>query len=91
MSVGKLLTYSKDIYSNKSLAEKEANISVHPENLEVKIFADEEPVKINSVQPMEEFEGEGKTTTTGYIVQIDRPKIKPSKPYVVFRIEACNK
>lgn len=90
MSVSKMLTYSKDIVLDKTKAEKVTNISVKPEHFEVKVFIDEKPAKINSIQPVEEFGGEGKTTITGYIIQVDSPKEKTDKPYYIFRIEATN-
>lgn len=83
MSLTKSLLYGKDIYLNKKEAEKVTNVSVKPEHLDVKIFADEELLKINTIQPIEEFGGEGNTSITGYIVQVDLPKIKPLKPYVI--------
>ncbi len=90
MSVSKILSYSKEIVLNKSKAEKMADISVKPEHFEVKVFADEEPLKVNSVQPLEEFEGEGNVTIMGYLIQVDVPKKQTDKPYFIFRIEATN-
>ena len=90
MSTGKLLTYSKDIVTDKSLGEKIANISVKPEHFEIKVFADEKPLKINSVQSIEEFGGEGQMTITGYIIQADLPREKPDKSYFIIRVEATN-
>ena len=90
MSLTKNLSYGKGVYLDKNEAEKKANISVKPEYLDVKIFADEELLKINSVQPIEEFIGDEKSVT-GYIVQVDIPKINPANPYVIFRVEAENK
>ena len=90
MSTGKLLTYSKDVVTDKSSAEKVANISVKPEHFKVKVFLDEQSVKVNSVQPIEEFGGEGQMTITGYIIQTDLPREKPDKPYVIIRVEATN-
>jgi hypothetical protein len=89
MSTGKILTYSKEVVLDKSLGEKVANISVKPEHFEVKVFADEKPLKVNSVQPIEEFGGDV-LTITGYIIQADFPREKPEKPYVVIRVEAIN-
>jgi len=90
MSLGKLLAYSKEVVTDKSFAEKVADISVKPEHFEVKVFLDEQPLKINSVQPIEEFGGEGQMTITGYIIQTDFPKEKLDKPYVIIRVEATN-
>jgi len=90
MSLGKSLSYSKDVYLDKSVLEKVANISVNPEHFEVKVFLDEQPLKVNSVQPIEEFGGEGQMTITGYIIQTDLPREKPDTPYVIIRVEATN-
>ena len=90
MSTGKLLSYSKDVVMDKSLGEKVANISVKPEHFEVKVFADEQPLKVNSIQPIEEFGGDEQMTITGYIIQADFPREKPGKPYVIIRVEATN-
>ena len=65
------------------------DVSVRPEHLDVKIFADNELLKINSITPVEEYGGT--MSITGYIVQVDAPKDKPDKPYIIFRIEAENK
>jgi hypothetical protein len=90
MSVTKNISYSREIYMDKGKAEKTAEISVKPENLKVRIYADDELLKINSIQPVTEFEGTENMPQTAYLVQVDAPKTIPSKPYVVFRIEAEN-
>jgi hypothetical protein len=90
MSLGKYLSYSKEVYLNKSKAEKEADISVAPEHFKVKVFMDEQELHINSIQPVEEYAGSDNLPMTGYIIQVDLPKTKPEKPYCVFRIEAEN-
>jgi hypothetical protein len=90
MSLGKHLTYSKEVVLNKLKAEKEANISVAPEHFKVKVFMDERELHINSIQPIEEYEGSDNLPMTGYIIQVDLPKTKPEKQYCIFRIEAEN-
>jgi len=90
MSVTRYLSYSKENYLDKQKMEKMGvNISVNPELLNVKVFADGELLKINSIQPIEEFDED--ITITGYIVQVDAPKVKTEKPYIIFRVEAENK
>ena len=64
------------------------NVSVAPENLKVNVFADEEPLKIKSIQPVEEYNEE--MIITGYIIQVDKPKITTDKPFIIFRVEAEN-
>jgi len=65
------------------------DISVKPEYLDVQVFADAEPLKINSITPIKEYLGT--MSITGYIVQVDAPEKKTDKPYIVFRVEAENK
>lgn len=91
MSVTKYVSYSKEIYLNKKEAEKNMDVSIAPEFLDIKIYADNESVKVNSIQQIELFTGDVKYPMKGYLLQVDKPKSKPSKPYIVFRIEAENK
>lgn len=71
-------------------AEQSApDIGVAPEHLEVKIFADDIALKINSVQKIEEYAG-GQNPAIGYLVQVDMPKRQADKPYIVLRVEAVN-
>jgi len=91
MSITKYISYSKELYLNKAEAEKHIDVSVAPEYLDVKVFADDEPLKINSISPVDVFMGEGNPTMTGYILQVDKPQTKEDKPYIIFRIEAENK
>jgi hypothetical protein len=90
MSLSKQLTYPKEVALNKSKAEQEANLSVAPEHFKVKVFMDEQELHVNSIQPLEEYHGSDKLSTTGYMIQVDLPKNKPKKPYLIFRIEAEN-
>jgi len=90
MSLAKILAYSKEIYLDKKLAESlDLDLSVKPEYLDVKIFADDEPLKINSITPVKEY---GETMSImGYMVQVDAPGKKTDKPYIVFKVEAENR
>jgi hypothetical protein len=90
MSLSKQLIYSKEVVLNKSRGEKEANISVAPEHFKVKVFMDEQELHVNSIQPLEEYEGSDNLPITGYMIQVDLPKTKPEKQYLIFRIEAEN-
>lgn len=91
MSLTKYLSYSDSIYINKERAGRVADISVKPENLKVEIFADDELLKINSIQAIKEYTGENNVAITGYIVQTNVPKAKSDKPYRVIRVVAENK
>jgi hypothetical protein len=88
MSLGKLLAYDKETVLNKEKADKDADISVLPDDFKVQVFADDEPLKVNSVQAVEEYVGEGHQL--GYLIQVERPKHRPSRPYVIFRVTAQN-
>jgi len=90
MSLKKYLSYEKELYLNKEKMEEiNADLSVLPEYLDVKVFAEEEELKINSITPIEEYVGG--YTMRAFIVQVDAPKQKPAKPYIIFRVEAENK
>jgi hypothetical protein len=89
MSLGKLLGYGKDITTDKAKTNQIADVSVKPEHFKVQVFADERPVKINSVQRIEEFAGEGNPPSIGYLLHVS-PDPMPEKPYAVFRIWATN-
>ncbi len=89
MSLAKLLTYSDDIYTNKERINNEVDISVHPENFKVKAFIDDEPVKINSIQSINEYVGEDKLPLIGYILHLEINK-RADKPYIIIRIEGTN-
>ncbi|MDR0753837.1 MAG: carboxypeptidase-like regulatory domain-containing protein [Prevotellaceae bacterium] len=90
MSLEKYLSYSKEVYLDKSKAEKKADVSVAPEHFKVKVFMDEQELHVNSVQPVEEYAGTDNLPVTGYIIQVDLPENKPEKQYCIFRIEAEN-
>lgn len=90
MSLTKYISYSKDVYLDKKKAEKITDISVKPEHLKVKVYADGELLNINSVHSMDEFEGEENKPMLGYIVQVDYPKSKPEKPYIIIRVVVEN-
>lgn len=90
MSLGKYLSYAKDIYLDKSQAEKVANISVQANDIEFKLSADNEALTIHSVTPIEEYVGENNQSITGFFLQFDRPK-EFSNTYCIFKIEATHK
>ena len=59
--------------------------------LDVKVYADDEPLKVNAIQQIELFTGDVKYPMKGYLLQVDKPKNQPTKPYIIFRVEAENK
>ena len=90
MSLGKYLSYGKDVYLDKTKAEKMADISVQPDSIDFKIYADDEPLTIHSVLPLNEYEGEDNQPMRAFFLQFDRPK-QFSGNYCIFRIEATHK
>ncbi len=90
MSLGELLASESDaVKTDKSVLEKELDISVRPEDIEFQIWADGQPLKINSVQQVKEYVGGG--TQYGYFIQMERPSGPTDKPYRIFRIEGLDK
>jgi len=90
MSLEKVLSDGKDIYLDKQKAEeKGTDISVVPEFLEVKVYADDELLKINSIQPVIEYVGDDKGMGA-YLLQVDRPVNRTDRPYIIFRVVATN-
>lgn len=89
MSLGKLLQYSADIYTDKKGIDKEVDISVAPDSFKVKAFIDNKPVKIISVQPIKEYSRANGKPMIGYILQLEINN-KPEKPYIEIRIEGTN-
>lgn len=90
MSTGKLLKYSKEIVTNKSVAEKVADITVKPEHFKARVFIDDKEIKINSIQPVSEYVGSESSPVRGFIIQTDLPKERPSKPYLTIRVVGEN-
>jgi len=91
MSTGKLLSFVKEIVLDKAKAEQNADISVLPENFEVRVFADDEELTVNSIQSVIEYAGEENLPLRGFIINVDKPKGKPDKPYIIFRVEGYDK
>lgn len=89
MSLKKYLSYSE--FLNKEKSEKNVDISIKPENLKIKVYANDEPLVINSIQSIKEFSGKGNIPITAFIVQVDKPKqMRNGDSYIVFRVEAEN-
>lgn len=85
MSLGRMLTYGQAMYENKSKAEEaRIDISAEPEDIEFKVWADDEPVTVRSVQPVLEYVGGGRQMA--YLLYIDLPE-KKSGNYCIFRVE----
>ena len=72
MSLGKLLEFNEDIYTNKSKSEEVADINVYPEYFKAEVFVDDSPVVVKSIQKVEEFAATDKAPAViGYLINID--------------------
>ena len=90
MSLGKALSYGKDVYLDKQKSEKMSDINVQPEDIDFKIYLGDETLTIHSVQPVEEYCGDESKSMRGFFLQFDYPK-NFSGNYCIFRIEATHK
>ncbi len=81
MSLGRFLSNGKE-------GKKEEDISVEPNEIEFKVYADDVPVTVRSVQPVEEYIGGGRVMA--YLLYVDLPQKKYEK-YCIFRIEAYDR
>lgn len=89
MSLGRMLPYGEEMWMNKKKAETEdIDISAEPDEIEFKVYADDRPVTIRSVQPVEEYAAGRRQMA--YLIYADLPE-KPSGKYHIFRVEAHNK
>jgi hypothetical protein len=89
MSLGRMLSYGQEMWEDKKRSEtEEVDISVEPDDIEFKVYADHIPVTIQSVQPVKEYVGGRRQMA--YLIYIDLPDRQPDK-YAVFRVEAFNR
>lgn len=91
MTLQGLIDHSDDIIIDKAEGEKVMDLTVQPEDFEIKVYADDIPLKVNQVQAVEEYTGMPDKPMTGYLIYVDAPEFTPSKPYIIFRIEALNR
>jgi len=89
MSLGKMLTYGKDVYLNKEKGEKAADISVEPKDIEFEMYAGDELLTVHSVESVYEFHGK-EQPTRAFFLQFDPPKERPESNSVIFRIVATH-
>lgn len=82
MSLGKLLQYETDVFTEKAKIDELVDINVYPEYFNAEVFVNDEPVKINSIQKVEEKAAtENKSAMIGYLINIDyNITEKPEKP-----------
>ncbi|MDL2262156.1 carboxypeptidase-like regulatory domain-containing protein [Bacteroidales bacterium OttesenSCG-928-I21] len=86
-----LTKYIASFLDENKTDNKNIDISVKPENLDIEIYADDELLKINSIQTIQEYTGENGIPMIGYIVQVDMPKTKSENSYTIIKIVGENK
>lgn len=89
MSLGRMLTNGEDVYKDKSkLEQPQVDLSAEPEDIEFHVWADDAPLTIRSVQPVDEWVGGGRQKA--YLLYVDLP-VATSAKYVIFRVAAFNR
>ncbi len=85
MSLGKLLEYDSEVYTDKSKIDEIVDINVYPEHFKAEAFVDDKPVPIKSIQKVVEIEGtENKAPVIGYLINIDfNITERPMKPFKI--------
>ena len=89
---GALMLYVRPMSLGRSLAfatDENDDVTVLPENFEAKVFIDNEQVKINSIQSINEFTGKNTPPLMGYIIQVNLTKAT-DRPYYIIRVEGTN-
>lgn len=82
MSLGKFLAYKQ-----KKDKSESTNLSIPLEDIQFEVFADDELLKIKSVQAIDEYTSEDNNSSMGgFIIQVDPPKHNTTTPYIVFRV-----
>jgi len=89
MSLTRYVSYEELFLDKAKMEAGNTDISVLPEKLDVEVYADGEPLKILSVQPVEEYMGS--MIQRGFMVQVARPEQPTDKPYRIFRVVATNR
>ncbi|BDD04591.1 carboxypeptidase-like regulatory domain-containing protein [Aureibacter tunicatorum] len=85
MSLGKLIKYESDIYTDKAKLEKKVDINVYPEHFKAEVFIDDKQVEVKSMQKIEELPAnESGAAVVGYMINVDfKPSNSREKPYVI--------
>ena len=86
MSLGRVLSYGKDVYLDKEKQEAIADVSVQSEDIEFRMYAGDELLTIHSVQTVYEFHGVDAIPTRAFFLQFDRPRERPEGNIVIFKI-----
>lgn len=86
MSLGRHLSSQQE--GDTSVDAIVSDLSVDPDDIEFKVYADDVPVAIQSVQPVMEYIGGDRQIA--YLIYADLPEKQPEK-YCIFRIEAFNR
>lgn len=89
MSLGKHLSYGRELYADKAVSEAaQVDVSAMPEDIEFEVWADEVPLTIRSVQPVDEWVGGG--PQKAYLIYVDHPTTGADR-FRIFRLAAFNR
>lgn len=91
MSTGRLIDGINSMSANGVESGTMPDVSIRQEHMEVKVFADDIPQKINTIQKIDEYSGTPGQPVAGYLLHVDKPASNPGKPYIVYRIEVTNR
>jgi len=82
MSLGKLLKYESEIYTDKAKIDELVDINVYPQYFNAEVFVNDELVKINTIQKVVELAATDKNAAMfGYLINIDyHITKKPERP-----------
>lgn len=91
MSLSKYLAHGEDFLMNKGTPGNTSEISIDLKDIEFKLYAENEPLTIRSVQSVYEYTDEDHQSIRAFLLQFDRPKEVSDENYQIFRIEATYK
>jgi hypothetical protein len=88
MSLGRHISYGEAMYGDKSASEAaQVDISAEPEDISFQVWADDVPLTVRSVQPVDEWVGGGRQKA--YLIYVDNPTVRADR-FRIFRVAAFN-
>jgi hypothetical protein len=89
MSLGRHVSYGANMYGDKAASEEaQLDISAEPEDISFEVWADDVPLTVRSVQPVDEWVGGGRQKA--YLIYADPPTTK-ADGFRIFRLAAFNR
>jgi hypothetical protein len=95
MSLGAFLSYGKDTDETATQTGTETaeatqkDISASSGDIAFQVWADDVPLAVRSVQPIDEWVGDGEQKA--YIIYADLPETKSDRAFCIFRVAAFNR